>query len=243
MDKNRINAIGFITCFTLLLNSIPFQLFIENEILLFIINVIMRVISIVVLLLYIKKENLNHLKFGKLKLSHLSLLPLLIISASNIIVSLFQGINIKNNINYFNLITGIILSIGVGILEELLFRGQILDEFLKHQSKFKSIIYSSLIFGSVHLLNISSLSSIIPVLSQVAYSFVLGLILAYVYLKTDNIIIPIVFHSLFNILNSIVISSVFILKLDFVYYIVNIFVGIITLVYLIIHNRLSKTNN
>ena len=86
---------------------------------------------------------------------------------------------------------GLITAILTATIEELLFRNILFEELNSTQKNCRAIIYSSLIFGSIHLLNINSLASIPFVLVQVLYTAFLGLILAVAYNNTNNLIIPI----------------------------------------------------
>ena len=241
IDKKRCYTIAYLICIVLLINSLPFSMFIKNEIALFVINLIIKVISIFYILRYIKKEDLNKLKLDNKTSSTLKLIPLLLLCCSNFIVVLFQN-STSNDINYFNIFTGLVTSIGVAIVEELLFRSQLLEEFLRYKNKFKSILYSSLIFGLVHLLNISSLGSIPTVLVQAGYTFFLGFIVGFIYLKSRNIIFPIIFHLLFNFLNDILVIELFNLKWDVTFFIVSIVVGIISVLYMFLVLFIERRN-
>lgn len=75
------------------------------------------------------------------------------------------------------------------IYEEMLFRGILLRRFTLRWSPQKSIIISSLIFGVIHLNPIN-----------VVFAFALGCVLGYAYLKTKNIVIPMLLHSFNNFL-------------------------------------------
>lgn len=75
------------------------------------------------------------------------------------------------------------------IYEELLFRGILLRRFTLRWSPQKSIIVSSIIFGIIHLNPIN-----------VVFAFALGCVLGYAYLKTKNIVIPMLLHSFSNFL-------------------------------------------
>ncbi len=240
MDKRRLYSILYLICLVLLINSLPFGLIIKDEVILFIINLIIKVVSIFYILRYIKKEGLNQLNKEKLNKDSVKLIPLLVLCASNFFVVLFQQTSLKTNINMFNIITGLVISVGVGIVEELLFRSQVLEEFLKHVSKPKALIYSSLIFGSVHLLNISSLASIPVVLVQVFYTAFLGLVLGFVYLSSKNIILPILFHILFNFINDILVVELFSMKWDVTFFIVNLLVGLVVVLYIIIISKIKE---
>lgn len=75
------------------------------------------------------------------------------------------------------------------ILEELIFRGVMLSYLLKHKSEWAAILFSALLFGLVH---------ISP--DQVVWGFLSGIFLGYAYLKSQNILVPILFHALNNFL-------------------------------------------
>ena len=237
MNKRRLYSIVYLICLILLVNSLPFGLFIKNEVVLFVVNIVIKIGSIIYILYYLKKEELNNLQIDNPKVSYIKLLPLILLCYSNFIVVLFQNSEPHTNISILNIVSGFFISIGVAIIEELLFRGQVLEEFLKSKGKLLSIVYSSLIFGSIHLLNISSLSSIPMVLVQVCYTFFLGLVLSLIYTATKNILFPIMFHFLFNFINDILIVELFNIKWDLTFFVVNIMIGIVLLLYVVIFLR------
>jgi len=72
------------------------------------------------------------------------------------------------------------------ILEELLFRGIILDGFLNRYKPGKAIFWSALLFGLFHM----NPWQFIP-------AFLIGLILGYIYLKTRSLI-PVIFIHIIN---------------------------------------------
>lgn len=240
MDKKRRYSIAYLICLVLLVNSLPFSLFIDNEVVLFIINLIIKIGSIIYILLYIKKEELNKLQTGKLNKNVFKLIPLILVCCSNFIVVLIQQATLKVDVDVFKIISGFLLAIGVSIIEELLFRSQVLEEFLKSKNKFQSILYTSIIFGMVHLLNISSLSSIPTVLVQVCYTFFLGVLVGFIYLSSKNIVLPIIYHLLFNFLNDILVAELFNIKWDLLFFIVNIGIGLFALIYILLLLKLPK---
>lgn len=86
--------------------------------------------------------------------------------------------------------------IGVGILipviEELVFRGIILGEFLSTMNADIAVFLSALVFGMMHMQ---------PV--QIGYALVCGLILGYVYLYSNSLYLSIMIHILFNLLGGV----------------------------------------
>ena len=72
------------------------------------------------------------------------------------------------------------------VVEELIFRGVIFKEFKKH-NVILAILASSLMFAAFHL-----------TLVQFVYQFILGVVLAFVYMRTGNLIHAIILHFVNN---------------------------------------------
>lgn len=120
--------------------------------------------------------------------------------------------------------------------EEYIFRKYSID--LANLQVIKQIIfvlYSSLLFSAVHdLTNIS----------YTMITFLSGIVYSYVYIKTSNILYPILAHSAFNIMSAV--DSI--LHINKIYIIRNIYVMIITgiifaICILTIKNKQFKKNN
>lgn len=95
---------------------------------------------------------------------------------------------INNSSIYINII---VISIMAPIFEELFFRKLLIDRTIKYGAKL-SIILSALLFGLFH-----------GNLSQFFYAFILGLFLAYVYIKTGKIIYTMILHAFVNFFGSV----------------------------------------
>ncbi len=80
------------------------------------------------------------------------------------------------------------------IVEEYIFRKLFADKLLKYGELFY-ILTSSFCFSLVHLVPIG--------FSHVLYTFILGLIWSFAYIKTGNILVPIILHSLSNVFGSV----------------------------------------
>lgn len=85
------------------------------------------------------------------------------------------------------------------IFEEVAFRGILLTVFLGKYSESKSIIYSSLGFSLMHLLNLTNGMNAVWVLGQVAWSFIIGLFYGYVFARTRSLLPPMIVHYLGNV--------------------------------------------
>jgi len=74
-----------------------------------------------------------------------------------------------------------------GIIEELLFRGVLLNRLTEWMPTWAAVLISSIVFGLVHMDPF-----------QILYATFMGLIFAWSYIRTKNLWIPIVGHVVFN---------------------------------------------
>jgi len=83
--------------------------------------------------------------------------------------------------------------------EEVAFRGIALTVFLGKYSERKSIIFASVGFGLMHLLNLLFGREPIWVLGQVVWAFILGLFYGYVFVGTRSLLPAMIVHYLGNV--------------------------------------------
>ena len=91
----------------------------------------------------------------------------------------------------------------VGVSEELVFRGVVMPLVgLKFKDKkraaFFTVAVSAAIFALCHLFNIFS-AGVAPTLLQVGYTFLTGCLFGAVYIFTENILFPIVLHTVYDV--------------------------------------------
>lgn len=86
-----------------------------------------------------------------------------------------------------NLVNVVLLA---SVFEELLFRKIIIDTFLRKNRIIEGILFSSLLFSLIHINFYHFEFS----LNSVASSFIFGLISGYIYIKTRNVLYPIIAH-------------------------------------------------
>lgn len=86
----------------------------------------------------------------------------------------------------------VVLVILAPIIEEYVFRKILLDRIVPYGEK-TAIVFSGIVFSLFHMN-----------LFQVPYTFLLGAIFAYLYLRTGRLFYPIVFHVIINFLGSVV---------------------------------------
>lgn len=120
----------------------------------------------------------------------------------------FMSVDFSNTISTLQVIFFFInIMLGV-IFEELVFRGIIQNMIVQKyevckKSIWKGIVTSSLIFALMHLLNlIGQPYFILGTVTQVIYTFCLGIILGVVYYFSKNIWTVIFLHFIFNIFGS-----------------------------------------
>lgn len=116
------------------------------------------------------------------------------------------------------------------IWEEIAFRGVILAIFLQSFSKKKAILLNGIIFGLFHFINFllsgaEIWMSLIYTLGQMGFASLVGVFLAYMFTKTENLIPCIVMHYFINIITGFVLVSFTNYGLYVIYSVV--FVGIL----------------
>lgn len=144
-----------------------------------------------------------------LKLGALLSAPLLIIAVLwNILPAVLYNDPSLFRIDVGIIVVALINTIAIGFTEEILFRGLIFRNFLRRYGKTKkgiylSMIISSLIFGIIHMVNMSS-SSPDSIIQQVIYAASMGVIFSIMYLVTGNLLVPILCHGLFDFTDSVI---------------------------------------
>jgi membrane protease YdiL (CAAX protease family) len=85
------------------------------------------------------------------------------------------------------------------IFEEVAFRGIVLTVFLRVYSERKSIIFSSIGFGLMHVLNLATGRELVWVMGQVIWAFTIGLFYGYVFVRTRSLLPSMIVHYLGNV--------------------------------------------
>jgi membrane protease YdiL (CAAX protease family) len=97
------------------------------------------------------------------------------------------------------------------IWEEITFRGVMIPMLLKKYSQKAAIFISSILFGLAHTFNIINVLLIggdpTSVLFQAIYTFFIGLIMGYSFIRTKSLIPSIIFHYLIDTIGLILITT------------------------------------
>lgn len=231
MSKKQFYSIGLLICLFVLFTSIPFDLWITNETVVYVLQMILKIGFLILAIFYIKKEGYRYEWSGKLQWKHSILLPFLLLCFSNLVVCLIQSSPMKDIQDYHGIVMDFFFYLLVAVSEELVFRYVLFQELQTHQGKLKAMLISSMIFGGLHLLNINSLASIPTCLVQSLYTFGLGMVLSLVYMDTKNLSVTILFHFLFNFMNDSLVSNLFDMEWDVAFYVINSIFAVVFLVY------------
>ena len=206
----------------------------------FTIATLAAILTFVIYILMFRKKEMN--LFQRCKFRKLGLKNYLIVILSSIGLSFFSSGLVNLLINKFpgysksseaiassttSLLGIISVVVIIPIFEEVLFRGLIFNEFKKHLNVIIAIIFQGIIFAVAH-----------GNMLQGIYAFILGVVIAIIYVKTQSIIASMLFHIMFNLFGSILtpIMSIIIGMHHMVFLILGLILLAISLVLLFKNN-------
>ena len=160
----------------------------------------------------------------------LIVLPALLFPAWNIFYNLSSGMKIGGILFFAE---GILTAMAPALFEEVIFRGIFISNLRKNKkSSMFCLFVTAAVFALIHLTNIVGMN-MISVLVQFGYSFVIGLVLAAVYLKNGSLLQVIIVHFLIADFRCLYISQrsvrLFITNAKAFYHITLVYLPIITL--------------
>ena len=231
-QRNRWLSIAIIALVYVALISIPFSRWITSESWNYGIALGIRLLFLVFAGIYAKINKLPPILFHKPKWRDLRFIPFLLFAITNLFVGLPYGNGGSSLHPVWIQIPIILFSV---LSEEFIFRVLLAKEVQNQtKKKWKAILWSAFFFAIIHFANISSVATILPVLMQVVYCFFLGILLAYLYLQTENVVYPCLLHFAFNFLNGLLIPTIYPLEFDWVYILVNVLVGALVIGYALV---------
>jgi len=167
----------------------------------FISDTVMRVLSGICVMLLITALSFGTLSFKRITAKWLLVLPCLLVIINNF--PFFDWLSQKPEIiNGRYLPYFLAECLAVGFFEELLFRGFIFPFCLEKwngskKEVVKAMVVSSAVFGLFHLTNLFS-EPFGAVIMQVGYSFLLGMLMCFVMMYTENVWLCVIMHAGFN---------------------------------------------
>ena len=157
------------------------------------------VLMTVFLLFWIKR---NHLlsKYGlaRIKVDHkkyLYYLPLLVLISTN----LWGGFALR--LSPVETVLYVVSMIGVGILEEVIFRGLLFKALCKDNLK-TAVVISSVTFGIGHIVNLLNGADFLPTLLQIVYATAAGFLFTILFHRSGTLLPCIIAHSAINSLSA-----------------------------------------
>lgn len=154
------------------------------------------------LLNYLSKNNwierLGLRKITKMDIKRsLYYVPLMLLA----LLQLANGID--SSLSIIELLIVCLMMIGVGFLEEVIFRGFLMQAILKKSGINRAILISGITFGLGHIVNIARGYGYFELVTQIIATAGIGIVLAMLAAITKNIVPGILFHIVFNISGSI----------------------------------------
>lgn len=233
IDKRSAYDVFLLIALYILTTANIFDRFLINEVTILIVKFAIKIGFILFMLFFTFKNKMAKPTFMRPKVRFLLFVPLVILTMSNFIYALVAKLTVTPLSWPPFLLEGVALNILIVATEEFLFRVLLLAFFLTITTKAKSVLYSSLFFGFIHIVAISTLATVLPVLAQVAYTFLLGLVTATIYLFTKNFIWPFLFHLLFNVINGALYGALYSSVPDVMFYVINVVIGVVAALYLV----------
>ena len=168
-------------------------------------------------------------------------LPAILISLNNFPISAYlngrYAGNMPNTLAYLFAFE----CMGVGLFEEIIFRGLLLMVLIQYLPKTKkgnliAVILSSVLFGLIHIFNIFYGGAFDSTVLQVSYSFLMGMMWAIIYLKTRNIWIVMVLHATYNYFGNVLFQlGTVTRRFDSITIVVTLLIAVFALVYYLYH--------
>ncbi|MBD7957380.1 CPBP family intramembrane metalloprotease [Microbacterium sp. Sa4CUA7] len=121
-------------------------------------------------------------------------------------VQYFTGF--ASDLDWQTVVSVVLLVVAVGFIEELLFRGFLLQALRTRGGVTRAIIISGVTFGFGHLVNLLRGYSIPDQALQLVGAVLIGIALAYCVVLTGSILPGVVFHVLFNLSGALTAHSV-----------------------------------
>ncbi|HDR3347235.1 TPA: CPBP family intramembrane metalloprotease [Bacillus cereus] len=165
-------------------------------------QLVARFVLIVIMLLV--NVTVFKLKFGNM-MNRIGLGLLLLLPGLSYVVLNLIGVEFDNlmKASMQAYLIAVVSTIAAVSYEEILLRGLLLNGLLKAWSQKKNgillaVIWSSVLFSLVHAINLLSGAPLDATLLQLIYTTAMGFLFAAVYLRTNNLLIPIIGHFVIN---------------------------------------------
>ena len=152
-----------------------------------------------ILLFWLRRNDL-FTKYGLAKVAvdhkrYLYYLPLLVLISTNLWGGFAMQLSPTKTVYY------VISMIGVGILEEVIFRGLLFKALCKDNYK-TAVVISSVTFGIGHIVNLLNGAELLPTLLQIIYATAAGFLFTILFHKSGTLLPCIITHCAINSLSA-----------------------------------------
>ena len=93
------------------------------------------------------------------------------------------------------LFANLFLTLGIGMAEEIFFRGIICNLWLKY-GVIKAMLLSSVLFGMSHILNVAGGADLLATILQVCFAIVYGMVFTVIFIEGNSLIPCVLMHAL-----------------------------------------------
>lgn len=152
----------------------------------------------IILVLYLKK-NKKFKEYGLKGIKKEDLLKTLFYVPLILLAFMQYLAGIDNSLSITEIASACLLMIGVGFIEELVFRGFLFQGILAKSGVKRAIMISGITFGIGHIVNLLRGYSYIEQIGQIVIAVGIGIALALLVAITNSIVPGILFHIVFNI--------------------------------------------
>lgn len=236
-NKNNLLTVLYLLCLYLACQFVPYHKMSDNLTFQALIKTMFLLVVMTFAVLEIFRNKDCYYRKGKMK-SYLLVLPLLLPCFSNIIYGEIFSLHKLQMLDFGLFFMDLILLIVSVVVEEIIFRYFLLfffsSLFEKHNLKsLLAVLCSASCFSLMHVINFTS-GNYSGTALQIVYTFFLGLILGYLAISIDNIVLPIIGHSCFNLFNMLLFDNLYELSEYTISYItVSVAFGIVSIAYLV----------
>lgn len=160
-----------------------------------------------VLLLYLRAG--HRLSFYGIRRVEPGTMPLTLFYVPLFAIAFVQyGKGFATGLDWQRVLFAIVLVVAVGFIEELLFRGFLLQALRTRGNLTRAILISGVTFGIGHIVNLLRGYSLTDQALQLVGAILIGIALAYCMVLTGSILPGVAFHALFNLSGTLTAHSV-----------------------------------
>ncbi len=231
MSRNRVVDIALIIIFYVGVSTFPTGLITNNPYIYYGIEIAFYVACLLFIILFSRRQEGLFKPLPKMNIPYfLLLLPVVIICISNLSYAwIFQEV-MEPRFDFSDILA-VIHIILVVVVEELIFRHLLISN-LNYENKLTKILISAGVFALCHITHFFSTFNPADLII-IVYTFGLGLVLGFMYCYGNCLYACIGLHLLFNICNDFLFERLYYVNNVLWYYLINVFVALISGLYIL----------